>query len=340
MFWTRLASGIVLMAVTIALMVYGSYPLFLAITAISLIGLYELYKAVQMEKTIPAFAGYISSIVTDILVLNNEYEYLVMWLVFTLMVFMACYVIAYPEFNSEQITMLFFGIIYVTIMLSFIFKVRFVQDGHLLVWFIYIGAWGSDTFAYCTGKLIGKHKMPSKLSPNKTIEGCLGGVLGAALAGLIFAMVFYNPRAFGHGVIHPLPCVWQRCELAEEFVVELAVVFHFTCPDGVAVGEAHHIHVHLSIIIAEHFRVNAIIHPSVSYRFGIRPHRIRGLGVHDMDGMQVFAPVVHRPVGMHRTIVVKHVVGMYLVVAAARAFTPIVVHVNHVDRAFPVYKVR
>ena len=52
MFWTRLASGIVLMAVTIVLMVYGGYPLFLVITAISLIGLYELYKAVQMEKTI------------------------------------------------------------------------------------------------------------------------------------------------------------------------------------------------------------------------------------------------------------------------------------------------
>lgn len=194
MFWTRLASGIVLMAVTIVLMVYGGYPLFLVITAISLIGLYELYKAVQMEKTIPAFAGYISSIVTDILLLNNEYEYLIMWLVFTLMVFMACYVIAYPEFNSEQITMLFFGIVYVTIMLSFVFKVRFVQDGHLMVWFIYIGAWGSDTFAYCTGKLIGKHKMPSKLSPNKTIEGCLGGVFGAALTGFIFAMVFYNDK--------------------------------------------------------------------------------------------------------------------------------------------------
>ncbi|MCI8749214.1 MAG: phosphatidate cytidylyltransferase [Lachnospiraceae bacterium] len=194
MFRTRLASGIVLMAVTITLMVYGGYPLFWVITAISLIGLYELYKAVGMERTVPALAGYISSIVTDLLLLKNEYEYLVMWIIFTLMVFMACYVVSYPRFNSEQITMLFFGIIYVTIMLSFVFKVRFVQDGHLLVWFIYIGAWGSDTCAYCVGKLIGKHKMPSKLSPNKTIEGCLGGVAGAALIGFIFAAVFYDNK--------------------------------------------------------------------------------------------------------------------------------------------------
>ena len=194
MFRTRLASGIVLMAVTITLMVYGGYPLFWVITAVSLIGLYELYKAVGMERTVPALAGYISSIVTDLLLLKNEYEYLVMWIIFTLMVFMACYVVSYPRFNSEQITMLFFGIIYVTIMLSFVFKVRFVQDGHLLVWFIYIGAWGSDTCAYCVGKLIGKHKMPSKLSPNKTIEGCLGGVAGAALIGFIFAAVFYDNK--------------------------------------------------------------------------------------------------------------------------------------------------
>ena len=138
MFKTRLASGIVLMAITIALMVYGGYPLFWVITAISLIGLFELYKAARMEKTPPALAGYISSIVTDILLLNDEYEY--------------------------------------------------------FVWLIYIGAWGSDTCAYCVGKLIGKHKIPSELSPNKTIEGCLGGIAGAALIGFIFAAVFYNDR--------------------------------------------------------------------------------------------------------------------------------------------------
>lgn len=140
----------------------------------------------------PALIGYISSIVTDVLILNNGFEELVMWLILTLMVLMACYVIAYPKYNSEQMTMLMFGLIYVTVMLSFVFKVRYVSNGILLVWFIYIGSWGSDTCAYCVGKLIGKHKMPSKLSPNKTIEGCVGGIAGAALIGFIFAMVFWG----------------------------------------------------------------------------------------------------------------------------------------------------
>ena len=179
MFKTRLISGIVLMAITIALMVNGGFPLFWVITAISVIGLFELYRAVGMEKTLPAVVGYLSSIVIDILILDNYYEYLLMWLIASLMVLMACYVIAYPKYNSEQMTMLFFGLIYVTVMLSFVFKVRFVQNGILYVWLIFIGAWGSDTCAYCVGKLLGKHKLPSKLSPNKTIEGCLGGIIGA-----------------------------------------------------------------------------------------------------------------------------------------------------------------
>ena len=196
MFRTRLLSGIVLMAVTIALMVYGSYPLFWVITAISLIGLYELYRTVGMEKTPPALLGYISSIVIDVLILENGYEYFLMWLIATLIVMMGCYVIAYPKYNSEQMTMLVFGLIYVTAMLSFVFKVRFLENGVVFVWLIFIGAWGSDTCAYCAGKLLGKHKLPSKLSPNKTIEGCVGGILGAALIGFIFAFAVMNDSSY------------------------------------------------------------------------------------------------------------------------------------------------
>ena len=89
--------------------------------------------------------------------------------------------------------MVFFGLIYVTMMLSYVFQVRMLEGGQLMVWLIFIGAWGSDTCAYCVGKLTGKHKMPSKLSPNKTIEGCVGDI-GAALIGFLFALAFYRTQ--------------------------------------------------------------------------------------------------------------------------------------------------
>ena len=196
MFRTRLLSGIVLMAIAIALLVYGSYLLFWVITGISIIGLFELYRTVGMERTVPAYAGYLSGIVTDILILDDAYNLLLMWLILTFMVMMACYVIAFPAFHSEQITMLFFGIFYVTVMMSFVFKVRFVANGILFVWLIFIGAWGSDTCAYCVGKLFGKHKLPSKLSPNKTVEGSVGGIIGAALLGFLFALIFFKDAGY------------------------------------------------------------------------------------------------------------------------------------------------
>jgi phosphatidate cytidylyltransferase len=56
------------------------------------------------------------------------------------------------------------------------------------VWLIFIGAWGSDTCAYAVGMLLGKHKIVPKLSPKKTVEGCIGGVIGAALLGYLYAL--------------------------------------------------------------------------------------------------------------------------------------------------------
>ena len=54
------------------------------------------------------------------------------------------------------------------------------------MWLVIIGASGSDTFAYLTGMLIGRHHF-SELSPKKTIEGCIGGVVGTALLALVYS---------------------------------------------------------------------------------------------------------------------------------------------------------
>ena len=103
MFKTRLLSGIVLMIITIALMIFGGLPLFWVITLITVIGLFELYRAVKMEKTVPALIGYAASIGLDLLLAAQKTDYVIMLLIGALMLMMACYVIAYPKYCSEQI---------------------------------------------------------------------------------------------------------------------------------------------------------------------------------------------------------------------------------------------
>lgn len=193
MFGKRLVSGIILMAVTIGVVGYGGAVLMAAIAAISIIGLRELYRVLQFEHTILAYIGYAASLFLDGLLIYDMYDkklYILYIIVGCLLLQLITYVLFYPKYRSEQVTAAFFGFIYVSMLLSYIYQVREQTDGVMLVWLIFIGAWGSDTCAYCVGKLFGKHKLPSNLaalSPNKSIEGCIGGIAGAALIGAIYA---------------------------------------------------------------------------------------------------------------------------------------------------------
>ena len=61
--------------------------------------------------------------------------------------------------------------------------------------FVFCIIWGTDTFAYFTGRAFGKHKLAPAISPNKTIEGSIGGVIGAIGLGTI-ALKLFNPLGF------------------------------------------------------------------------------------------------------------------------------------------------
>lgn len=190
MFWIRFRSSMILMALTISVVLLGGDVLFAAIFCVSMIGLMELYRIVKVNKKLLGILGYMAGITFQLLLYFELEEYYLPFFILFLMLIMFTYVLQYPKYNTEQISLVFFGLFYVSIMLSYIYKVRILEDGALLIWLIFIGAWGSDTFAYCVGMLIGKHKISPKLSPKKSLEGCIGGVIGAALLGLLYATIF------------------------------------------------------------------------------------------------------------------------------------------------------
>lgn len=70
---------------------------------------------------------------------------------------------------------------------------RFGGDKHYDLFFILFGlfaAWLTDTFAYFTGRFLGKHKMCPNISPKKTVEGAIGGVVGGVLSNVILFIIF------------------------------------------------------------------------------------------------------------------------------------------------------
>ena len=105
------------------------------------------------------------------------------------MLVLAGYVFTFPKYDTQKVTAAFFGIVYVPVMLSFIYLTRMLEGGFYLVWLIFFCSWGCDTFAYCTGVLLGKHKLAPVLSPKKSIEGAVGGIAGASALGALYAVL-------------------------------------------------------------------------------------------------------------------------------------------------------
>lgn len=190
MFWIRLRSSIILMAVALLTIISGGTVLFGTLLAVSLIGLGELYRAAGVqtkENKALAMAGYLAGGIYYVLLWQNLDNFAMMYLVFTMIVLLAVYVFAFPKYKSEQVMAAFFGIVYVCVMLGCVYQTRRMTDGAFLVWLIFISSWGCDTCAYCVGMLFGRHKMSPVLSPKKSVEGAIGGVAGAALIGAVYA---------------------------------------------------------------------------------------------------------------------------------------------------------
>lgn len=189
MFRTRLISGIVLVILALAVIISGGKVLAATLFLISEIGLFELYRALEIQKekfSLLAAIGYLGAAAYYLVVFFGWREYTMAVIVSALICIMAVYVFTYPKCQTKEVTGTFFGIIYVAVMLSCIYELRLIENGLYLVWLIFFASWGCDTCAYCVGKLFGKHKMAPKLSPKKSVEGAVGGVAGAAILGAVY----------------------------------------------------------------------------------------------------------------------------------------------------------
>ena len=190
MFKTRLLSGIILVILTILSVVLGGDVLLTVVGCVSLIGMFELYRVLGVEKSLLGLVGYLAAI---IYFLDLRFAFLpdILILVFGFMILlMFVYVFAYPKYDAKQLMTVFFGLFYVAGMLSYTYQIRLLNNGLYLTFLVFLCSWGCDTCAYCVGMLIGKHKMTPKLSPKKSIEGAVGGVVGAALLTALYAFIF------------------------------------------------------------------------------------------------------------------------------------------------------
>lgn len=207
----RTISAVIIVIAALASILPGGIILAAVLYVISIIGFLELTKACGVREGQKRNALEIAGIAAitcyyPILYFVQDVSYAVMVILLAMIVMMSVYVFGFPKYHANQVMNAYFSLIYAPVMLSFVFLTRQLEDGIYLVWMIFISSWISDTFAYLTGVMIGRHKLAPVLSPKKSIEGSVGGIVGAALFGALFGA--YLDRTLGQ----------------EQYVVILAVV--------------------------------------------------------------------------------------------------------------------
>ena len=68
-----------------------------------------------------------------------------------------------------------------------IHAVSVASPGLIIIWLAFLGTWASDTFAYFAGRAWGKHRIVPNISPNKTLEGFIGGFIGTIVVGVVYS---------------------------------------------------------------------------------------------------------------------------------------------------------
>lgn len=191
----RITTALIGFPLVVLMIVFGNkYIIDVAIAAIAAIAMYEYSKCISSEAKFISWVGYAAAAmlafmhIVPAVVLNTVITLGVPILLFILFLNV---IITDMKITFKDAAFTFAGISYIIGFLGFLpllYGVTGKISGKMLVWFVIFAAWGTDTIAYLVGKNFGKHKF-SKVSPNKTIEGCLGGVLGAVAFSVVCAFV-------------------------------------------------------------------------------------------------------------------------------------------------------
>ena len=200
----RVISAVVALAVFIPLLFVGGRPFDLMVAIIAIVAYYEI---LQMAKIpFPSWRGIIGLITMMLQLLPSYYLALLpqeidyMTLYFAGLAMLLIIMVFKPEdINFEQVGVISLAALYVGRGFHLLIETRLM--GLLPVIYVLIIIWGNDTFAYLVGRQIGRTPLAPKVSPNKTIEGSLGGIIGAFICSSI---VLYFNNIFGISIMDNL----------------------------------------------------------------------------------------------------------------------------------------
>ena len=168
----------------------------IAISVVSVMCLFEMFRCMGYSKnltlTLPAYViGAALPILQRIFKDGTKLIALAAVCAATYLVYTFALVIwSHGKFTYNDMASSVLTSIYIVFALNMILYIRdFGENGNIIYLLIFIGAWITDIFAYFTGVFFGKHKLIEDVSPKKTIEGSIGGIVFCALSFVVTGVI-------------------------------------------------------------------------------------------------------------------------------------------------------
>ncbi|MBT2731485.1 phosphatidate cytidylyltransferase [Carnobacterium sp. ISL-102] len=196
----RIITAIIGLILFVPVVYMGSWILELVVAVLGIIALFELFR--MKGNKIFTVEGIISIIALLGLLLPQyaamilpEYMDTQMILYLFVLLLLVCTVFSKNNFTFDDVAVSVLGIMYIGFGFRFLLLTRY--SGLDLLLFVLFVVWATDIGAYLIGRKLGKHKLAPSISPNKTIEGALGGVVMALIVAFVY--LTYYPQNYNIG---------------------------------------------------------------------------------------------------------------------------------------------
>jgi len=189
-FYKRLLSGIVYVVVLLFGIILHQYAFLSVITILSFICLWEFQKLIHLKSYVLYLLLVFGLATYHFLEIPKEVTWgilLITIITQLMLLYDLIYIRIIPMFEKKKYLVSVFYLISNFVFMSLIPFTLGGDYDFIFILGIFVLIWVNDSFAYLTGKNLGKHKLYERISPKKTIEGFLGGVIFTVLASIILA---------------------------------------------------------------------------------------------------------------------------------------------------------
>ena len=198
----RVLTSIVFLAVIVPIILLSEYIVYpVALALLSFMAVFEMLRVLGLhKKKRVCWFAYLVSLIPPIfahdMFLGEDAEHAMLYLIIIaavifvyLIYLMGAAVFSKGALTVSELSEVFLTVTYITVSFSALSLLRYIKGGEVVFLLVFIGAWVSDVGAYFVGSLIGKHKLIPDVSPKKTVEGSIGGILLASVVFVIYGLL-------------------------------------------------------------------------------------------------------------------------------------------------------